>query len=320
MGLDALSRWLVASYDLEPPVACRLLRSYTNDVYEVRSRDRRFVLKVYGLGWRTEAEARYEVALLRHLFARGLPIAGPVPRCSGDPLGTLEATDGCRLAVLYEWAPGDKPEPPFSPMLYRAFGRAVARMHTLSDDFVTAHPRRPLDLDLLIHEPLALAVPLLTRRGDREFLRKIAEEVKQRIAALAPDGLDWGPIHGDATLDNRHVTPDGEITLYDFDSGGPGWKAADLQGWAAGSAEYCERWDAFQQGYQSVRPVRPADLQAAPYLTVVWDIWGIRIDLENRILRQGRERTAAYLDEQIAAIRERVQAVATFADSGGASY
>jgi Ser/Thr protein kinase RdoA (MazF antagonist) len=305
MNLNDLSAWLVARYGLARPVACAPLRSYTNDVYAVNSPDGRFVLKLYGRGWRTEPEIRYEVALIRHLKAGGLPVAGPITGSEGDVVQAMETGDGCRNAVLYEYAPGAKPRPPFTPRLYQAFGRAVARMHELSNDFVSEHPRIPLELRCLIDEPLTLAAPHFERAEDREFLADVAGRVKDRITALASSGLDWGPIHGDATLDNLHVTADGEVVLYDLDSGGPGWRAADLQGWAAHNTEYREKWDAFQRGYSEVRPIHPADLQAAPYLDIAWGIWGIKIDLDNRILRQGRERTQDYLSKQVALLRER---------------
>jgi Ser/Thr protein kinase RdoA (MazF antagonist) len=307
MDGDGLCEWVAREYAVGRPVACELLRSYTNDVYAVRMPEERFVLKVYGRGWRTGPEIRYEVALIQHLSARGLPTATPLVGRNGDVLQEMESSDGCRHAVLYVFAPGEKPRPPFTPPLYHAFGRAMARMHALSDNFVTEHQRRPLDLSLLIDEPLSLAAPLLARREDREFLVETADRVKQRIRELASEGLEWGPIHGDATLDNLHVTADGEVVLYDFDSGGPGWRAADLQGWAANNAEHREKWEAFQQGYSEVRTIKPADLLAAPYLDVAWDLWGIKIDLDNRVLRQGRERTRAYLREQVAQIRERAR-------------
>jgi Ser/Thr protein kinase RdoA (MazF antagonist) len=306
MNVDDLSEWVAASYGMARPVTCELLRSHTNDVYTVRSQAGRFVLKLYGSGWRTEHEIRYEVALIRHLRVRGLPVANTIPGSSHDVLQTVETPGGRRHAVLYEYAPGEKPRPPFTLRLYEAFGRGVARMHHLSDGFASKHRRSPVDLSLLLDEPLALA-ERLARPEDQGILMEAAGRVKERMTELAAEGLDWGPIHGDATLDNLHVTAGGEVVLYDFDSGGPGWRAADLQGWAAGSTAHREKWEAFLRGYSSIRPINPADLLAAPYLTVAWDIWGLQIDLENRILRRGRERTEAYLQEHVALIRERMR-------------
>ncbi|MBO0783598.1 MAG: hypothetical protein J2P37_32710 [Ktedonobacteraceae bacterium] len=130
--------------------------------------------------------------------------------------------------------------------------------------------------------------------------------IKVGLSRLEAQGLDWGPIHADATLDNLHVTADGQIVLYDFEEG-PGWRAADLQGWAFHGQEHQEKWNAFQQGYQEVRPLRSADLEAAPYLTLVWDIWGIPVDLDRRVLHQGHEQVKIYLDEQLNNIKARLQ-------------
>jgi Ser/Thr protein kinase RdoA (MazF antagonist) len=309
MSEDGLCEWIGREYALGRPVACELLRSYTNDVHAVQSPLGRFVLKLYGRGWRTEPEIRYEVALIQHLSAGGLPTPASVAATDGDFLTQMDTPDGSRQAVLYTYAPGAKPRSPFNPQLYQAFGEAVGRMHALSDDFVTKHRRRPLDLNLLIDEPLRLALPLVEAPEDRAFLADTAGRVRDRIEELAAEGLDWGPIHGDATLDNLHVTADGAVVLYDFDSGGPGWRAADLQGWAAQSHEHQEKWDAFKRGYSKVRPLRPAELLAAPVLTVVWDIWGLQIDLDHRVLKQGREQAGAYLREQVALIRARAAAL-----------
>src|SRR5262249_54384711 len=53
MNLHELAEWSAVTYGLARPVVCELLRSYTNDVYAVRCPGGRFVLKIYGRGWRT---------------------------------------------------------------------------------------------------------------------------------------------------------------------------------------------------------------------------------------------------------------------------
>jgi Putative homoserine kinase type II (protein kinase fold) len=295
---------------IAPPVACRLVRAYTNDVYAVTSGSgERFALKVYGAGWRTASEVRYEADLMAHLAARGLPVPLPLARTDGDILGRIDTPEGSRLAVLSAWAPGEKPRPPFSPALYVRFGEAIARMHALSDDFASPHERRPIDLRFLIDAPLVTILPRLADPADRADLSALAARLRGRIATFAAEGLDWGPIHGDASMDNLHVTVDGTIVLFDFDSGGPGWRAADLQGWAA-DPEHREKWRAFRKGYTAVRPeFAPANWRAAPWLTAATDLWGIQVDLENRVLHQGPEPTARFLSERVRSLREREPAL-----------
>ena len=67
MRVSDVAQWIAPRYALEGAVACAPLRSYTNDVYAIRSTSGLFVLKVYGRGWRTDSEIRYEIALIRHL-------------------------------------------------------------------------------------------------------------------------------------------------------------------------------------------------------------------------------------------------------------
>jgi Ser/Thr protein kinase RdoA (MazF antagonist) len=233
-----------------------------------------------------------------------------VPGGSGDALRRFASdSGGPRLTVLWTFAPGDKPRPPFAPALYRTFGRAVARLHALSDDFVSPHAaaRDALDRERLIERPLALALPLVSDADERCFLASVGARLSAALDALISEGLDWGPVHGDATLDNLHVTEGGGIVLYDFDSGGPGWRALDLQGWSFRDPAYAPVRDAFLEGYADVRPVRPADLRAAPYLTVAADVWGIGIDLERRVLSGGEDAAAEYLRERVAFLRTRVR-------------
>ena len=108
------------------------------------------------------------------------------------------------------------------------------------------------------------------------------------------------------------------MVLYDFDSGGPGWRGFDLQGWAFNSGEHRAKWDAFRHGYAGIRRLNEINIVAAPYLTVAGDIWGMKIDLDKRVLKQGWERTQEYLTRQMALLRERCARVSGLQRGRGA--
>jgi Ser/Thr protein kinase RdoA (MazF antagonist) len=307
---DQIVAWLAERYgDAFSGASAELFRSYTNDVYLIHSAAQKSVLKLYGLGWRTTSEIHWELDLARHVAGLGVPVAEPIAAQDQKLIQSVATHAGERIAVLFAYVPGDKPQPPFSTDLYERFGQAIARLHAAADSFVALHPHRNLDAAVLIDQPMALAAPLLIHSHERDWLVELANIVKQHIAAYAAAGLDWGPIHGDATLDNLHLTEDGSIILYDFDLAGPGWRAADLQGWAANHPEYQSRWDAFHRGYSRVRLLPEIDRAAAPYLTLAWDIWAIQIDLERRILSQGPEQVQKYLGEQLELLRWRSKQV-----------
>jgi Ser/Thr protein kinase RdoA (MazF antagonist) len=305
--MEHLSDWLKATYALAEPIQTRLLRSYSNDVYDVTSGNERFILKVYGIKLRRESDIQYEIALIQHLVAKGLRVAQGVAGKDGQILYRIATSKDEQYAVLFEYAEGYKPQPPFSNDLYVAFGRAIGQMHNDSDDFRTEYARTALDLTTVIDRSLEVALPHIKNANEYLYLQSIAQTVKNKMTALNLSQLDWGPIHGDATLDNLHVTDDGQIVLYDFDSGGPGWRAADLQGWAYHNTEYAEKWEAFKRGYKSVRELKAIDLEAARYLSVAWLIWGLQIDLEQRVLAQSEAKVAEYLTMQISAIREQAK-------------
>jgi Ser/Thr protein kinase RdoA (MazF antagonist) len=172
-------------------------------------------------------------------------------------------------------------------------------LHHAADDFASPHTRCHLNTNLLLELPLELAAPLIANPEDRNFLIGFVDQLGRWIHALAERGLDWGPCHGDLTLDNLHVTNDHGIVWYDFDSGGPGWRACDLPGWAAMTPAAAPLADAFLRGYQAVRPLDPINVVAAPYLYVAFEVWGIRIDLQNRVLPQGERAVQNYLSGAI---------------------
>jgi len=220
-----------------------------------------------------------------------------------DYVQDMSTVAGKRAAVLFEYVPGNKPTPPFSTVLYEKFGRAIARFHHAADRFLTSKPRQALNTTTLIDEPVLLAASLLSDINERTWLNRYARHIKDHIVAYGVGELDWGPIHGDATLDNLHLTGQGTIVLFDFDSGGPGWRSADLQGWASINSDYKSYWNAFQRGYNQVRPLSDANRMAAPYLTAAWDIWGMKVDLERRIIQQGPARVQEYLANQLIVLR-----------------
>lgn len=56
-----------------------------------------------------------------------------------------------------------------------------------------------------------------------------------------------------------------------------------------------------------MRELKAIDLEAAPYLAVAWLIWAMQIDLERRILKQGKRQVASYLRMQIDAVRRQAK-------------
>ena len=89
-----------------------------------------------------------------------------------------------------------------------------------------------------------------------------------------------------------------QLIFYDFDSGGLGWRAIDLQGWAVFDQKTAPRQTAFIKGYRTVREISDNNVAASPYLHAANEFWGVGLDLNRRVLKQGKEAVNKYLDQK----------------------
>ena len=217
-----------STYELGKLQKAKLLRAYTNDVYELCFEDERYVLKVYGAGWRTMDEVEWELDLLTHLSQQGVPLANALKNRSDRKLGEIVINGKTRPFVLFEYAEGAKPEPPFSREHYKRFGNACAGMHLAAQSFQSEHRKPDLDLRYLIDKPLAVAKPYL-KDEEWSFIVGLGNQIKSAIRSFGAD-LDWGVCHGDMTQDNVHITENHRFVFYVFDSSAFGWRSLDFQG------------------------------------------------------------------------------------------
>lgn len=303
----ALLHEITAQYDIGSPISCALLRSWINEVYSVQTSGGRFILKVFRHGWRVPEELAYEIGLMHHLAACGLRVQPPLAARNGATMLVLSAPEGRRPAVLYPMLLGQPPLPP-SEAIYDQVGQAIGRMHQALDSFVPTQPRRALTVGYLAEEPLAWLQPYLKhRQPDWDFLVALVQRIRGRLDALQQTGeLSWGPIHGDATLDNLLITDDQQIGIYDFDQSGPGWRAYELQGvfYWAWEIERSSFWTALIKGYRSVRTLSDADIAAMPSFPVLNRLWCM--GFEAQVIAQNRGQSIVdddYFDTRISSLR-----------------
>lgn len=280
---DALRRTLRGAYGLDV-TECVLLRSFVNDVYLVTASSSRYVLKVYQHGRWSSEEVAWELELVGHLAAAGIPVPDVIPSADGRLLGVLDAPEGPRPYALSAFVEGLKPQLPFTDGLYRDFGRVIGALHKAGDTFVTTRPGRSFDLAAILVEPLGLVLPALADRPeDQAMVRELAAEAGRRIERSAAAGLDWGACHGDVSMDNVLLTTRG-LSVHDFDLSGLGWRAFDLTG-----VHSTPHWDAFADGYAGVRALKDEDLAVLPWFAVIGDILNLRFHLVDKPAFRGTE-------------------------------
>jgi Ser/Thr protein kinase RdoA (MazF antagonist) len=245
-------------------VSCEQLNTRANDVIAVTTPIGRFALKLYHLQ-RTAAEVQWEIDLSIHLMRNDAPVAKPVPGKYGY-VESLRVDGRDRVAALFEWAPGEKPAPQRDT--YTLLGRAAAHIHQAADTFASSLLRENYDAHTLIDEQLHRMNRHLREAKRWEQAVALGEHLKQVIANPA---LDRGICHMDLTLDNVHRHGKSMI-VFDFDSAGACWRSIEPHGVLRASKASFEAW---LDGYRSVRPFSRQDEQAVAAFGILGDLRGV---------------------------------------------
>ncbi|MBY5780732.1 phosphotransferase [Rhizobium leguminosarum] len=273
----AIEQFIHQHYPLAGPVSCRMLQRGLNDVYlAVASNGERYVFRLSHRRARGPADVKTEMAFLAHLSQSGVPVAAAIPTREGSLFLQGDAPEGVRQAVLFQAIEGRKPDAADAGDA-RANGTTLALMHNAAETFQPDGSLYRLDLEHLLHRPLARIVDsgVVEDAEVRSDLEDIAARTAQAIEAFAD--LTCTYCHGDCHGSNARINDAGEAVFFDFDDGGPGYLAYDLSVflWAQISfgRRSTEMWDAFVDAYRAVRPIRPDDFEAAHRFVIVRHIW-----------------------------------------------
>lgn len=147
---DSIARLVSERYDLGPVSTCRHLFSSINHTYSVHAGDGSWAARVHGDKWwiSSESDLLFELDLLDHLHARGVPVSYPITTRDGRRLITIDTLAGPRCFVLFSWAPG-KPDAQTCGRVFRV-GATMAEIHVAAETFQTENPRYRMDLSTLL--------------------------------------------------------------------------------------------------------------------------------------------------------------------------
>ncbi|MFN4025271.1 MAG: homoserine kinase [Hyphomonas sp.] len=268
---EALSGFL-AGYELGEALAFKgIAEGVENSNYYLETAKGRFILTLFEKRVNA-ADLPYFIGLKQHLAAKGFPCPQPVIGRDGEALRKLEG----RPALIVTFLDGLSPRRPTARQC-RALGEALARMHVALEDFsgVRDNALGPASWRRMWHG----------RGGDAEALlpgleAEVEAGFEQITAARAVSAaLPRGTIHADLFPDNAFFLGDTFTGAIDFYFACTDALAYDLavclNAWAfeEGNATDASRLEynfskgaAMIAGYQSVRPLSLAELEALPAL------------------------------------------------------
>lgn len=274
---ETIARFVAQNYVLPAPLDCRMLNRGFNDVYLITAATGdRYVFRLSHHRARGVADVHTETDFIAHLARCGVPVAAAVRARDGALFVRGLAAEGMREGVLFHAIDGRAPDVA-SLVDARANGVTLARVHDAATSFGAVAPLYRLDLDHLLHRPLARVQEFcrVIDADDGGILQEIATRTAARIEAI--NGLTWTHCHGDCHGFNARITDDGTAVFFDFDDGGPGYLAYDLSVFLWAKVSFGRRfhaaWQAFVEGYRSVRAISAADFEAAHAFVIVRHFW-----------------------------------------------
>jgi Ser/Thr protein kinase RdoA (MazF antagonist) len=209
---------------------CMLEYRGVNDIYQYTHDGASFYLKIYARKDVDENAIAAEVEIVNYLRQTGVSVAYPIATLDGRYLLPFDVPEGMRYGVLFSEAAGR----PFDNDALGdqdtiAIGSLLAKMHATLDT-MPAPPRRwKLDEQLFLDQSMEILErhSRVNRQDEIPFLQEVAREIKQQIRANS-ENWKWGLCHGDVYTGNIHHNRHGDLTIFDFDFCGVGWRAYDV--------------------------------------------------------------------------------------------
>ena len=209
---------------------------------------------------KTGDDVAREAAIVEHVAARGVPTPRPLHARDGRPFAVWQGA----YVSLFPWVEGHTlTRAEIGPGEAEAAGRALALLHRAGTDFPDRRPGRYEADEIERRANLIAAGPALQDPVLAAAVGILGPALADLHRRRDP-GLPLGLIHGDLFIDNVLYRDGGLTALLDFEQASWGALLYDLavSVLAFGFGRDDFRPDvtrAFITGYQTVRPVSPAE-------------------------------------------------------------
>lgn len=274
IAADDILKTIQDNYNgFSPDTVCMFEYRGLNDVYKCSNGDLSFFFKIYARDELDPQAIQAEVEIVNHLRQSGLSVSYPIPLRDGQYLLPIQAVEKTRYGVMWSEAEGI----PFhndrldEGAIIR-ISHLISNMHTMLDAIPTAPHRWNLDEHLFLDHSLELLAEYsrINPQVDLPFLQQVVSELKEKIQVNAKN-WNWGLCHGDIYTGNIHWSNEGNLTIFDFDFCGYGWRAYDVSpilanfsaGTRADSVDHRKRrLDYFLRGYKHAGGFSDVEIEA----------------------------------------------------------
>jgi amicoumacin kinase len=211
---------IAASWGFADP---EFVRWFDNVVYRVTRQGSTFYLRLTPSKRRNKAQIESELAMLRFLSARGVPVTQPIQSKTGKDILEFECVDWRLIVCAFTECPGDsfQDHPANLSTFSFAVGKAMGRLHTALTGFT-----KPCNFTrMLWHEDRWNRFAQIIPKTELEAWT-LHEELQECWKTLDTSS-HFGMIHGDFTIRNLRYD-NTQISLFDFDNSCEHWYGYEL--------------------------------------------------------------------------------------------
>ncbi len=300
---QALIEGVLTKYELGAIKRCLFWNRGLSDIYLIETDNKPYILKVSHHHWRCRSDIQFELEFLDFLHKHSLPVANPLKTQTGQLFVTIRAVEGDRYAALFPYAPGEVPQGDLNTDQSAIMGQTLGLLHQTSLKFKNATPRQVLNLEYLLDDSLAIISPYLRNRNqDLAYVADTISKIKQELICLEQTSPLWSVCWGDPHSGNVHFTAENQITLFDFDQCGYGWRIFDLAKFLqvslrAGISRQVR--DAFFRGYQQIQQLTDAETSSLQALTQMAHIWAWAISINASTIHNWSKLDTFYVNKHL---------------------
>lgn len=262
-------------YHLEGMAKSSILSIGVNDIYLVESGGKKYALRLSRVDkylTMTESEFLFELEWLEFLSKEQIPVSSPIRRADNQLCGLIDAPEGPRYATLFSFGEGTTDLNEEQAFI---LGESLAKLHVVSDTFKTSLSRFHLDLHALVNCPVEQIKTFLGKAYESKypFLDELAAELTKQISTLDLNEVSYGIIAGDLHGYNQNFTSDNQLTMFDFEFCAYGYQIYDIATFKWSRGSNLRLWQPFLKGYQSVRQLSVAEVQAIDLFAKARHLW-----------------------------------------------
>lgn len=271
---DTLLTVIQRHYPTTGAHGCKILALNCNDNFFINGKRQDYVFRLNRKDWWPVSDFDEELRFLEFLRRHKVSAVVPKRNKQNQRYIAVKTVEGTRYGALFGYLPGQHMT--FSPgrrnINMIRLGELAARLHAAADKFNPPAQRWTMSFDFLVTETLEGLAPLFAQRDkDLTYLHRLAERLQGLLDDTPAGALDFGLCHGDLHTGNVWLSPDGDLTLIDFDWSGYCWRIYDLATlwWTLRDDQSAPRWRAVLRGYTRVRRLSCQEKSLLPAFVMI---------------------------------------------------